>query len=73
MMPQNSRGEVRDSIKYVWGDRTPYKHEWPTRCDASTTKTPDKWVQSACILCRYVDTALEIGSNISNMTMLLAQ
>ncbi|KAF7713009.1 Uncharacterized protein PECH_007245 [Penicillium ucsense] len=49
-MPPNV-GEVRDSIENIWGDRTPYKHEWPTRCDASTTETPDKWVQSACVLC----------------------
>lgn len=45
--------ESRDSIKDVWGARTPYKHEWPTRCDIHVTDTPDQWVQSACVLCRY--------------------
>ncbi|KAL4964214.1 molybdopterin oxidoreductase family protein [Aspergillus stella-maris] len=43
--------ESRDSIKNIWGDRTPYKHQWPTRCDEHLVDTPDKWVQSACVLC----------------------
>ncbi|KAI9370266.1 hypothetical protein BJX61DRAFT_549084 [Aspergillus egyptiacus] len=43
--------ETRDSIKDIWGDRTPYKHQWPTRCDQHLVDTPDKWVQSACVLC----------------------
>ncbi|KAL4931465.1 molybdopterin oxidoreductase family protein [Aspergillus undulatus] len=43
--------ESRDSIKNIWGDRTPYKHQWPTRCDSHTVEKPDKWVQSACVLC----------------------
>jgi hypothetical protein len=46
--------ETRDSINNVWGDRTPYKHEWPSRCDINIIKPPEKWVQSACVLCRYV-------------------
>ena len=46
--------ETRDSINNVWGARTPYKHEWPSRCDAHIIKPPEKWVQSACVLCRYV-------------------
>lgn len=45
--------ESRDSIKNIWGDRTPYKHQWPTRCDSHLVDKPDKWVQSACVLCRY--------------------
>ncbi|OJD24436.1 hypothetical protein ACJ73_04203 [Blastomyces percursus] len=40
--------ESRDSIKDIWGARTPYKHGWPQRC---ITETLDKWVQSACVLC----------------------
>ncbi|KAL4900417.1 hypothetical protein BDW74DRAFT_188265 [Aspergillus multicolor] len=43
--------ETRDSIKNIWGERTPYKHQWPTRCDSHLVDTPDKWVQSACVLC----------------------
>ncbi|KAJ5849351.1 Nitrate reductase [Penicillium chrysogenum] len=43
--------ETRDSINNVWGARTPYKHEWPSRCDAHIIKPPEKWVQSACVLC----------------------
>ncbi|KAE8420222.1 hypothetical protein BDV36DRAFT_306935 [Aspergillus pseudocaelatus] len=43
--------ESRDSIQDVFGDRTPYKHEWPTRFDMRVLDTPDKWVQSACVLC----------------------
>ncbi|KAL4802436.1 hypothetical protein BDV18DRAFT_166836 [Aspergillus unguis] len=43
--------ESRDSIKNIWGDRTPYKHQWPVRCDSHIVDTPDKWVQSACVLC----------------------
>ncbi|KAJ5982023.1 hypothetical protein N7451_012123 [Penicillium sp. IBT 35674x] len=43
--------ESRDSIKSVWGERTPYKHQWPTRCDSHLVDTPERWVQSACVLC----------------------
>ncbi|KAL4756825.1 molybdopterin oxidoreductase family protein [Aspergillus foveolatus] len=43
--------ESRDSIKNIWGERTPYKHQWPTRCDSHLVDTPDTWVQSACVLC----------------------
>ncbi|EAW21029.1 molybdopterin oxidoreductase family protein [Aspergillus fischeri NRRL 181] len=43
--------ETRDSIANVYGQRTPYKHEWPTRCDVRTLEEPEKWVQSACVLC----------------------
>ncbi|KKZ67898.1 nitrate reductase-like protein [[Emmonsia] crescens] len=43
--------ESRDSIKDIWGARTPFKHEWSQRCDANVLDTPDKWVQSACVLC----------------------
>lgn len=53
-MPENVY-QTRDAIEDVWGMRTPYKHEWPTRVDARYTKEPDKWVQSACVLCRYAE------------------
>jgi ferredoxin-nitrate reductase len=44
----------RDSIKDIWGKRTPYKGEWPTRIDERCIEEPEKWVQSACVMCRYV-------------------
>ncbi|GJD04797.1 periplasmic nitrate [Colletotrichum higginsianum] len=42
--------QSRDPIEDVWGPRTPYKHEWPTRVDIECDDEPDKWVQSACVL-----------------------
>src|SRR3978361_784036 len=43
--------QSRDSIKDIWGERTPYKGEWPVRVDQQTSEAPDHWVQSACVLC----------------------
>jgi len=43
--------ESRDSIADIWGPRTPYHRAWPTRADERTVETPDRWVQSACVLC----------------------
>src|SRR6476469_4545255 len=43
--------KTRDSIKDIWGDRTPYLGDWPVRVDEQTDETPEKWVQSACVLC----------------------
>ena len=43
--------ESRDSIKDIWGERTPYEGEWPARVDQLTSEDPDHWVQSACVLC----------------------
>jgi ferredoxin-nitrate reductase len=45
--------QSRNSIEDIWGPRTPYKHVWPTRVDESKDidGEPDKWVQSACVLC----------------------
>ena len=43
--------QTRDSIKDIWGDRTPYKGDWPIRIDERTTEEPDHWVQSSCVLC----------------------
>ncbi|RKL46239.1 Periplasmic nitrate reductase [Fusarium oxysporum] len=41
----------RDSIEDIWGPRTPYVHQWPTRVDHACDEEPEKWVQSACVLC----------------------
>jgi len=37
----------------VWGTRTPYEGEgqWPVRVDEHVDEEPDRWVQSACVLC----------------------
>ncbi|MCS3802190.1 molybdopterin oxidoreductase family protein [Niastella sp. OAS944] len=43
--------ETRDSIKDVWGERTPYYQNWPARIDERKEEEPDHWVQSACVLC----------------------
>lgn len=43
--------ETRDSIGDIWGQRTPFEGEWPVRVDENITEEPDKWVQSACVLC----------------------
>lgn len=43
--------QSRDSIKDIWGKRTPYKHEWPVRVDEALDEEPEKWVTSACVLC----------------------
>jgi ferredoxin-nitrate reductase len=52
----------RDSIEDIWGPRTPYEGEgqWPVRVDERTTDTPERWVQSACVLCSN-GCALDIG------------
>lgn len=52
MVSQDQPYESRDSIKDIWGERTPYKHEWPTRVDIRQIEEVDNWVQSACVLCR---------------------
>jgi ferredoxin-nitrate reductase len=52
--------ESRNSIADIWGARTPYDGEWPTRVDEATVDRPDHWVQSACVLCS-VGCALDIG------------
>ncbi|MEM5774559.1 MAG: molybdopterin-dependent oxidoreductase, partial [Anaerolineaceae bacterium] len=42
---------TRDSIRDVWGERTPHTGDWPERLDQRTLGEPDHWVQSACVLC----------------------
>ena len=43
----------RDGITDIRGSRTPGRGEdaRPTRMDENTSETPDRWVQSACVLC----------------------
>ena len=43
--------ESRDSISDIWGERSPYRGEWPVRVDQRTSEEPERWVQSACVLC----------------------
>src|SRR4051812_45714428 len=47
-MPQS-----RNSVQDVWGDRAPFvgAEQWPERVDHRVTEEPDRWVQSACVLC----------------------
>ena len=52
--------ESRNSVEDVWGPRTPYYKDWPVRVDEQTSETPDRWVQSACVLCSN-GCALDIG------------
>ncbi|GAA4747315.1 molybdopterin oxidoreductase family protein [Flavisolibacter ginsenosidimutans] len=53
--------QTRDSIKDIWGERTPYKGEnYPVRIDERTIEEPDHWVQSACVLCS-TGCGLDIG------------
>jgi ferredoxin-nitrate reductase len=42
---------TRNSIANIWGDRKPYINEWPVRVDQNLAEVPEKWVQSACVLC----------------------
>lgn len=46
-MERNSR----DSITDIWGERMPYYKQWPVRVDENIKVEPEKWVQSACVLC----------------------
>lgn len=43
--------ESRNSIDDIWGARTPYFGDWPVRRDEHSVEEPDKWIQSACVLC----------------------
>src|SRR3954470_3162150 len=45
--------QTRDSITDIWGQRSPYvgAGRWPVRQDEHTVETPERWVQSCCILC----------------------
>jgi ferredoxin-nitrate reductase len=52
--------ESRNSIKDIWGTRKPYFGNWPNRVDEYLIDKPEKWVQSACVLCS-TGCALDIG------------
>jgi ferredoxin-nitrate reductase len=53
--------ETRDSIADVWGERTPHVGgEWPARVDERTLEEPERWAQSACVLCSN-GCAMDIG------------
>ncbi|MBW4605585.1 MAG: nitrate reductase [Calothrix sp. FI2-JRJ7] len=52
--------QTRDSITDIWGKRTPYINKWSVRADQRVTAEPERWVQSACVLCSY-GCALDIG------------
>ncbi len=56
----NALKQTHDSIGNIWGERTPYKGEWPVRKDERILEEPDEWVQSACLLCSN-DCGLDIG------------
>jgi ferredoxin-nitrate reductase len=51
---------TRNSIEDIWGERTPHTGEWPVRVDERTLEAPDRWVQSACVLCS-TGCGLDIG------------
>lgn len=55
-LPKDPGGvETRDAVVDIWGHRTGYNGNdeipWPARIDQYTSEAPDKWVQSACVLC----------------------
>ncbi|MBJ6128281.1 molybdopterin oxidoreductase family protein [Microvirga splendida] len=54
--------QTRDSIADIWGERTGFHGEdqWPARVDEALIEEPDRWVQSACVLCSN-GCALDIG------------
>jgi ferredoxin-nitrate reductase len=51
-----------DRIGDVWGQRTPFGAgaDWPVRVDEHVQATPERWVQSTCVLCSN-GCALDIG------------
>ncbi len=56
LLPKQSSGspsplETRNSIADIWGQRTPYVDNWPVRVDQRMLTEPERWVQSACVLC----------------------
>ncbi len=51
--PDNVLRQSRDSIREIWGERCGYVGEgqWPERVDEALAEEPERWVQSACVLC----------------------
>src|SRR6187431_260230 len=43
--------QSRDRIQDIWGSRTPYVGEWPSRPDIRTLAEVERWVPSVCVLC----------------------
>jgi hypothetical protein len=43
-------GETRDSVRDVWGARTPYRGRWPARVDEHLAEEPDRWVVTQRLL-----------------------
>lgn len=41
----------RNAVEDVWGSRQGYKDTWPTRVDVHYDEEPERWVQSACVMC----------------------
>src|SRR5262245_55535328 len=57
---------TRDSVADVWGPNAPFHGEgcWPERIDEHTVDQPERWVQSACVLCSTgcsLDIAVKAG------------
>jgi len=51
-MGQVLPGQTRNSINDIWGERTPtINKQWPVRIDTQVEEEPERWVQSACVLC----------------------
>lgn len=42
---------TRDASDDIWGSRQGYKGQWPVRVDEHYEEEPEKWVQSACVMC----------------------
>ncbi|MDQ3859439.1 MAG: molybdopterin-dependent oxidoreductase, partial [Actinomycetota bacterium] len=55
-------GRMGDRIAEPWDARTPYSSagEWPDRVDGYLEGEPERWVQSACVLCS-MDCGLDIA------------
>jgi anaerobic selenocysteine-containing dehydrogenase len=58
--PTTTEHATRDSVSDLFGPRAPYAGEWPVRIDEITVEAPERWIQSACVLCS-VGCALDIG------------
>src|SRR3954453_4424264 len=55
--------ESRNSVQDIWGHRTPFRGSghWPERVDYRLREEPDRWVQSAWVLCSN-GCGLDIGT-----------